>query len=195
MFDPSKMSWTPTALPCTITPDRIEITTQPQTDLWARTFGDFCRDNAPVLQAATTETCFIFTAKVTFEGACQYDQAGLIMYLNADTWFKASMECENDEIKHLGSVVTNHGYSDWATTAVPASITAVWYRMTRKNGDFLLECSLDGTAWNLLRMFHMWQSDGEISYGVYACSPGSSSFTATFSELDFQVKDAADLAL
>ncbi len=195
MFDPSEMTWTPAALPCTITADRIEITTQPQTDLWARTFGDFCKDNAPVLQAATAEPYFSFTARVSFEGAKQYDQAGLIMHLNGDTWFKASMECENDEIKHLGSVVTNHGYSDWATTAVPASVTTVWYRMTRKKGDFLLECSMDGKTWNLLRMFHMWQSDGEISYGVYACSPGDSSFTAAFTELDFQPKTAEDMTM
>ena len=27
------------------------------------------------------------------------------------------MKNENEEFQHLGSVVTNNGYSDWATTA------------------------------------------------------------------------------
>lgn len=195
MFNASELVWTPEALPCTITADRIEITTRPETDLWQRTFGDFCRDNAPVLQSVTAEKYFTFTVKVSFNSVSQYDQAGLIMHLGADTWFKASMECENDQIKHLGSVVTNHGYSDWATTAVPASITTVRYRMTRKKSDFLLECSMDGKAWSLLRMFHMWNADREISYGVYACSPGDSSFTATFTEMDFQIKTETDITM
>ena len=38
------------------------------------------------------------------------------MYLNSDNWLKGSVEYENDEFQHLSSVVTNNGYSDWATT-------------------------------------------------------------------------------
>ena len=29
-----------------------------------------------------------------------------------------------------GSVVTNHGYSDWATTDIPAGVKEMWYRLT-----------------------------------------------------------------
>ncbi|WP_397312917.1 DUF1349 domain-containing protein, partial [Paenibacillus elgii] len=36
---------------------------------------------------------------------------------------KASIEYENEEYQRLGSVVTNHGFSDWATTDIgPLSI-------------------------------------------------------------------------
>ena len=37
----------------TIRPDRIEITTEPHTDLWQRTYYHFRNDNAPVLQMET----------------------------------------------------------------------------------------------------------------------------------------------
>lgn len=195
MFPISELTWSPVSLPCTITPDRIEMTTQPRTDLWQRTFTGTGEDNAPVLQLSTAEPCFVFTAKVFFEGKSQYDQAGIVMHLNADTWFKASMECENGQIKHLGSVVTSRGYSDWAATAVPASLTTVWYRMTRKKDDFLLECSRDGKTYSLLRMFHMFLTGEEIRFGVYACSPGDSSFTAVFSELDVQIKTEEEISL
>lgn len=33
---------------------------------------------------------------------------------NSENWLKASVEYENNKFQHLGSVVTNHGYSDWA---------------------------------------------------------------------------------
>ena len=36
------------------------------------------------------------------------------MYLDSENWLKASIEYENEKISHLGSVVTNNGYSDWA---------------------------------------------------------------------------------
>lgn len=186
MFNTAEMTWSPSALPCRITSDRVEMTTLPRTDLWQRTFGHGGVDNAPVLQAETREKHFTFTTKVTFEGRVQYDQAGLVMHLGADTWFKASMELEDEHIRHLGSVVTNHGYSDWATVEVPASVTVMWYRMTRQGSDFLLECSADGKKYSLMRMFHMWNCDDLIRFGLYACSPGDSSFTAVFEELDFK---------
>ena len=48
------------------------------------------------------------------------------MYLNT----------ENNEYQRLGSVVTNKGYSDWATTDVEASIKSMWYRLSRRESDY-----------------------------------------------------------
>lgn len=42
-----------------------------------------------------------------------------IIYLDPENWLKGSVEYENDQFCHLGSVVTNHGWSDWATTEIP----------------------------------------------------------------------------
>ena len=49
-----------------IKPDRIEITTQPHTDLWQRTYYKFRNDNAPVLQMQTEEKYFSFIVKTDF---------------------------------------------------------------------------------------------------------------------------------
>ena len=194
MFDTSLLRWSPEALPCVIREDRIEITTRPETDLWQRTFADFSCDNAPVLQTVIAEKCFVFTVKAAFEGRERYDQCGIVVHPDSDTWLKASIEREDDRISHLGSVVTNHGYSDWACTAVDASEKEMWYRLTRKGSDFLLETSRDGEHFDILRMCHMWNCGEEIPFGVYACSPGASSFTAVFSQLDMHPVDAAELA-
>ena len=45
---------------------------------------------------------------------------------------KASIEMHNIEYSRLGSVVTNLGYSDWATNDVPTSIKEIWLRLSRK---------------------------------------------------------------
>ena len=41
----------------------------------------------------------------------RFDQCGVVMYLDSENWLKGSIEYENDEFQHLGSVATNHGYS------------------------------------------------------------------------------------
>ena len=66
------------------------------------------------------------------------------MYLDSDNWLKAAMEYENEKIQRLGSVVTNNGYSDWASTDVDAAIKSVWFRFSRREDDFCVENSFDG---------------------------------------------------
>lgn len=106
------------------------------------------------------------------------------MYLDSDNWLKASIEYENDTFQHLGSVVTNLGYSDWATTEINASIKSMWYRFSRREYDFCIECSSDGKHFSQMRVCHMWKANDEISFGIYACSPENSSFKATFTNME-----------
>ena len=106
------------------------------------------------------------------------------MYLDSENWFKASVEYENDKFQHLGSVVTNHGYSDWATTAIPDDVKEMWYRFSRRGDDYCIECSYDGTDFSQMRVCHMWEGAGQISFGIYACSPEDSSFKAVFTDME-----------
>ena len=116
-MDFTKFHWTREPDCYRINKDSIEIITKPHTDLWQRTYYHFQNDNAPVLQMETEEKYFSFVVKTEFEDShCRFDQCGVVMYLDSENWLKASIEYENQEYQHLGSVVTNYGYSDWATT-------------------------------------------------------------------------------
>ena len=107
----------------------------------------------------------------------------IVMYLDSENWLKGSVEYENDEFQHLGSVATNKGYSDWATTAIPADVKTMWYRFSRREDDYCIECSTDGENFSQMRICHMYAAADEISFGIYACSPEESSFTALFSDM------------
>lgn len=109
------------------------------------------------------------------------------MYLDSENWLKASVEYENDTYQHLGSVVTNDGYSDWATTVIDASVKSMWYRLSRRGDDYRIEYSTDGVTFNQMRICHMSKGNGKIKFGIYACSPEESSFKAIFSNM--QVTD------
>ena len=184
----SEMKWTREPSAYLINEDRIEIVTDPHTDLWQRTYYHFRNDNAPVLQLETEERFFSFIVKTDFtDSHHRFDQCGIVMYLDSDNWLKASVEYENDEFQHLGSVVTNNGYSDWATTAIPSDVNRMWYRFSRREEDYCIECSYDGKSFTQMRICHMWKGSGKIRFGIYACSPEDSSFKAVFT--DFMMTD------
>ena len=183
-FPVKKLEWTREPEAFRITSEKIEITTKPHTDLWQRTYYHFRNDNAPVLQMRTEEKFFSFTVKTSFDSKHRFDQCGVVIYLDSENWLKGSIEYENEEFQHLGSVVTNLGYSDWATTEIPASEKSMWYRLSRREDDYCIECSEDGKRFRQMRVCHLWKGDGEVRFGIYACSPEESSFQATFTDLE-----------
>ncbi len=184
MLDLSEFKWIRTPKKYSITKDCVEISTEPNTDLWQRTYYGFRNDNAPVLQISSNEKYFSFTVKTRFESKRRFDQCGIVMYLDGENWLKASIEYENENIQRLGSVVTNRGYSDWATTDIDANVKTMWYRLSRRESDYCIECSYDGVEFKQMRICHMSEGGGEIRFGIYACSPEQSSFKAIFSDME-----------
>ena len=183
-INPERLQWTREPAACVIKDDTISITTAPHTDLWQRTYYHFRNDNAPVLQMQTREKYFSFVVKTDFtQSHRRFDQCGIVMYLDSDNWLKGSVEYENGEFQHLGSVATNNGYSDWATTAIPADVKTMWYRFSRREDDFCIECSANGVDFSQMRVCHMYAATDAISFGIYACSPEESSFTASFTDI------------
>ncbi len=199
--DFSKARWLNEPEQFHITEQHISIVTKPYTDLWQRTYYGFRRDDAAAL-LLETKVNFTFTLKASFEYRERFDQCGIIIYLGREDWFKASTEYETESFSRLGSVVTNGAYSDWATVDIPTT-THMWYRLHRRGPDFLVESSLDGTAFKQMRIFHLHRlgetssemgtldppapAERSCTFGLYACSPANSSFKADFS--DFTLED------
>ncbi len=183
-IDASKLFWIRQPENFLITDNKIEIITLPNTDLWQRTYYGFQNDNAPVLQTATNEKYFSFVVKTEFDSKTRFDQCGIVIYLDSENWLKASVEYENNSFQRLGSVVTNYGYSDWATTDIPADIKSVWYRLSRRESDYLIEFSYNGIDFKQMRICHLAKEAQTINFGIYACSPEQSSFKATFTQME-----------
>ena len=152
-MDTANFKWTREPESFQIKGDVIQIVTRPHTDLWQRTYYHFQNDNAPVFQMETEEPYFSFVVKTDFSDSHhRFDQCGIVMYLDSENWLKASVEYENGEYQHLGSVVTNQGYSDWATTEIDASVKSMWYRFSRREDDYRVECSEDGIVFRQMRI-------------------------------------------
>lgn len=182
-FDTSKAKWIFPPKVFEVSDDKVVMVTEPGTDFWQRTYYGFQNDNGPALLLATEEASFSFMVKTVFNSQNQFDQCGIIIYQDSDNWFKASIEYEDGMIQRLGSVVTNHGYSDWATTDISADIQEMTYRLSRRGSDYCIENSYDGQTFKQMRIFHLFEGAGEIHFGVYACSPVKAPFTAEFSQI------------
>jgi len=187
-------SWLHAPAKFSVSEQTVKLTTEPNTDLWQGTYYGFRVANAPALLWEDAGN-FTFSVKASFQYRQQFDQCGILLFLNDRNWFKASIEHELNAKVRLGSVVTNQGYSDWATNDIDP-VTEVYYRLSRRGPDFLLEHSMDGNHYEQMRIFHMallgetsvemgkanpaLPTQAEVQFGVYACSPGESSFEARF---------------
>ena len=183
-FNIHDFQWTREPAAFAVSGNQVEIVTKPHTDLWQRTYYHFRNDNAQGFQMETEEKFFSFVVKTSFEESNhRFDQCGIVLYLDSDNWLKGSVEYENEQFQHLGSVVTNMGYSDWATTAIDAGVRSMWYRLSRREDDYCIECSADGEHFSQMRVCHLHKGGGKIRFGIYACSPEDSSFRAVFTDL------------
>lgn len=168
---------------CTLADGVLELKTSPDTDFWQRTHYGFRRHNGHAFLMPMPDS-FTLTVKAEFYPEDQYDQCGLFILVDEDNWAKASIEYETPEFSHLGSVVTNLGYSDWSTTQVDSDHNHMYYRVSRKGADFMFENSVDGVDYCQMRVFHLHADLHDAKVGLYACSPQQSSFTARFLELE-----------
>lgn len=186
MFDFSvdKLQWINKPKKFSLSGDEIKITTDPDTDLWQRTYYKFRRNTAHMLVMTTETFFFTFSVKTVRKGTGLFDQCGVVIYQDEENWFKGSMEYENEHFQNLGSVVTNNGYSDFGTMVVDPALTTMYYRLNRRKGDFFLETSPTGADYTPARVFHLTKGEKAIRLGVYACSPSkNSSCDAMFTEM------------
>lgn len=161
----------------------LHITTDPQTDFWQRTHYGFQNDNGHALLRPLSGDFYLQT-HVRFRYENRYDQCGLLLRLDAENWIKLSLEYETPQLGMLGSVVTNLGYSDWATTELDYVPREMWYRVSKSGADVLLQSSDDGETWRQLRIARFLAPSQKVKAGLYACSPSDGRFSCTFTGLE-----------
>ncbi len=157
----------------------FELCTKEKTDFWQKTHYEFRRDDGHCLFTKISGD-FSTMTHVEYEPKEKYDQCGLMIRVDEQNWIKVSTEYENTKISRLGSVVTNFSYSDWATFDISSSYKEMWYRISRRGNDFLIENSFDGILWDQMRITHLHSAKERIEVGLYACSPIGRNFSSRF---------------
>lgn len=156
---------------------RLEVATGDRTDFWRTTHYGFIRDDG---HARLTPVSGDFAATVAFSGAYEtlYDQAGLMLRADAETWVKTGIEFVDG--RRMLSVVVTRGVSDWSTMPLPDPAEWIWLRLTRIGSAVHVHWSVfpDPDAFRMLRL--AWFPEGPVAVGPMCCSPQRAGFRARF---------------
>ena len=163
----------------------ITIIPDSNSDFWQRTHYGFRNNNGHCFWTDISGD-FVLKTHVRYQPQNQFDQAGLIVYFTEDFWIKCSVEHEPNAPYNLGSVVTNLGYSDWATQPFSKEIVDMEFMIKHVKQDFEIYCREFGTErWQQLRISRLeLPLDTVFHVGIYACSPKQGGFEAMFNTIE-----------
>lgn len=147
--------------------DRLSITTGAKTDFWRKTHYGFIRDDGHFYYQQVTGD---FTAEVVITGQYQtlYDQAGLMVRENENTWLKCGIEYVED-VQNVSAVVTRN-FSDWSVVPLHHPPVSLGLRIQRRAEAIEVQYSLDTKEYQMLRLAYLTQT-ATVQVGMMAASP------------------------
>jgi uncharacterized protein len=157
--------------------DSLKLVTDKGSDFWRETHYGFNRDSGHFLGFPTGEA---FTASLRVQGDFRalYDQAGIMVRIDAHHWVKAGIEL-SDGRAMLASVLT-HERSDRATSPYEHDAGDFWIRATVADGVLRLQVSADGNYWPLMRLAPFPNASSYL-VGPMACTPERAGLDVVFS--------------
>src|SRR3954454_8561642 len=157
--------------------DSLEIVTDKATDFWRETHYGFSRDSGHFLGFPTGDA-FAAELRVQSDFEMLYDQAGIMVRIDAQHWVKAGIEF-SDGLAMLASVLTDKR-SDWATAPYQHDGSDFWVRATVADGVLRLQVSPDGRLWPLVRLAPFPRASSYL-VGPMACTPERDGLKVRFS--------------
>ena len=168
--------------------DGLLVTTRPQSDFWRVTSYGFVHDDGhallvPFPSGSAVEVGFVARLEEL------YDQAGLMVRVDAEHWIKAGVEI-SDGSPQLGAVVTD-GRSDWSMAPVPDwAGRHVTVRASRAGDAVTVRARCEGGPWRTVRLAPL-APDAAASAGPFCCSPAGDGMTVRFTRFTTGPADAA----
>jgi uncharacterized protein len=147
--------------------------------------------NAVTLLGDVPEGDFQLSARVTVGFASTFDAGVLLLWLDERRWGKLCFEFSPAGEPMVVSVVCR-GVSDDAN-AFAVRGRSVWLRVSRVDRVYAYHASLDGTAWQLIRVFVLDDETSRDKIGFEGQSPTGDGCSVTFDEIRFLPERLGDL--
>jgi len=175
----SRMTWMNEPATWKQAGSKLTVRSRAKTDFWRKTFYGYITDNGHFFHLPASAD-FIFEARVNGQYAALYDQAGLMVRLDAENWMKCGTEFF-DGRRHA-SVVFTRDFSDWSTMPDLSNSEPVWWRAVRKKDSIETLCSLDGKEFTSVRQGY-FPPGVQVDVGIMCAAPEGPGFEAIFDEL------------
>ena len=118
----------------------------------------------------------------------QFDQAGIFVKVDDESWIKAGVELSDGE-ESLGAVVTR-GTSDWSLSPVPSwAGRLVTVRGSWSGNALTVRARVDDEPWRLVRVAPL-DADGPVTAGPFCCAPTRAGLTVHFTSWRITPPDA-----
>jgi uncharacterized protein len=170
-------AWTVLPVAAEETAGSLRVTAAEGSDAWRHTGYGFVHDDAhALLEDWDPEQAVEVGFVAAFEA--QFDQAGLMISVDAERWIKAGVEFA-DGAPQLGAVVTD-GKSDWSVAPVPEwAGREVTVRATRLRDAVVIRARAGEEPWRLVRVAPL-DPEAAAQAGPYCCAPGRAGLTVEF---------------
>jgi uncharacterized protein len=165
--------------------DRLVVSARPKTDFWRKTFYGYITDNGHFFNLPVTGD-FVFESRIDGKYAALYDQAGLMVRVDAENWMKCGTELVDGA--RYASVVFTRDYSDWSAIKNVSKSGAVWWRAVRKVESLETLYSLDGKNYISVRLGYLVPAT-TVQVGIMCAAPEGTGFECVFDNLKLTLKN------
>ena len=157
-------------------------TADPKTDFWRKTFYGYITDNGH-LYYRRWRGDFTTQVKVTGQYHDLYDQAGLMVRIDAENWMKCGVEFVDG--KQNMSIVYTRDFSNWATGPLPEPTSALWLKVARKGPALDIFHSVDGSHFVETGVGYLGPAES-VMLGPMCAAPEGKGFEVRFDDWTVQ---------
>jgi regulation of enolase protein 1 (concanavalin A-like superfamily) len=150
----------------------------PGTDYWRETHYGFTVDDGPFYYTQLGGE-FEISVCISADYRSRYDQMGLMIRINEQNWIKTGVEFVDGKI-NLSAVVTRVK-SDWSIISLDHYPEKVYLKAVRRLDAVEIFYSLDGKAYQMMRLAH-FPDNVPVMAGMTAASPDGDGFRAHFED-------------
>lgn len=175
----SRMSWLNEPASWKRSESSVIVRCKPKTDFWRKTFYGYVTDSGHFLHLAVSGS-FAFEARINGQYATLYDQAGLMVRVDAENWVKCGTEFV-DGVRHA-SVVFTREFSDWSSMNDLSQNGPVWWKVVRTRDALEALCSVDGEKYSSIRQGYLVPAD-KAAVGIMCAAPEGNGFECVFDKM------------
>ncbi len=180
------MSWNPKIMKWLNPPAKWHSDTQklvmypnPKSDFWRKTHYGFTFDTGSFYYT-TCDKEFEISTKITGHYQNQYDQMGIMIRIDKNTWVKTGIEFVDQKV-NISAVVT-HSYSDWNMLKLETNPESVRIKVIRNFDALEIFYALNDQNFQLMRIAYFPENTSCMA-GLMAASPTGKGFKAVFEEI------------
>ena len=174
-----RMKWMNEPASWKVADGKVIVRSKAKTDFWRKTFYGYITDNGHFFHLPASGE-FTFEARIAGQYAALYDQAGLMVRVDAENWVKCGTEFVGGE-RHA-SVVFTREFSDWSTMKDLSADGPVWWRAVRSKDSLETLCSADGKNFQSVRQGYL-VPNRPAEVGIMCAAPEGAGFECAFDNL------------